>query len=162
MSAPGLAEGVTTVRSRRVREFHALMDNPIRETPTIPPDEEVRFRLRFLAEEFCETLDAALYAPRDVDALRTFLARVIDDSEIDVELPEFIDGLADLDYVIEGTRLHFGVNGEPIEREVHRANMTKGAGPRRADGKRLKPAGFKPPDVAGELRRQGWREKEGT
>ncbi len=35
--------------------------------------------------------------------------------------------------------------------EVHRSNMAKVGGPIRGDGKRLKPEGWTPPDVAGVL-----------
>jgi predicted HAD superfamily Cof-like phosphohydrolase len=34
----------------------------------------------------------------------------------------------------------------PHFEEVHRANMTKLAGPKREDGKQLKPEGWQPPD----------------
>jgi predicted HAD superfamily Cof-like phosphohydrolase len=63
--------------------------------------------------------------------------------------------MADLDYVVEGTRLEFGIDGEPIAAEVHRANMAKTEGPVAPDGKRLKPPGWTPPDIAGVLRKQG-------
>ena len=63
----------------------------------------------------------------------------------------------DLDYVVEGTRLEFEIDGGPIAVEVHRSNMAKVGGPVREDGKRLKPPGWTPPDIAGELRKQGWK-----
>ena len=45
--------------------------------------------------------------------------------------------------------------------EVHRANMAKAGGPRRhEDGKLLKPVGWSPPDIEGELKKQGWSPKE--
>lgn len=79
---------------------------------------------------------------------------------MNVDLVEFADALADLDYVIEGTRLEFGINGAPIAAEVHRSNLSK-LGPNgpmlREDGKILKPPGWTPPDIAGELRKQGWQ-----
>lgn len=53
-------------------------------------------------------------------------------------------------------RQEFGINGEPIANLVHAANMTKASREVRSDGKRLKPVGFVLPDIAGELRRQGW------
>lgn len=45
---------------------------------------------------------------------------------------------------------------DPLWQDVHRANMAKTTGPVRADGKRLKPEGWQPPDIAGVLRVQGW------
>ena len=55
--------------------------------------------------------------------------------------------LAGLDYVVEGARLEFGINGLPIADEVHRANMAKAGGPKRADGKHMKPEGWTPHEV---------------
>lgn len=136
-----------TPRQRRLLEFHSAMHQPIRTSPTLPPDGEVRMRLLLIAEEFVETLRAALYAPRDLDALYVELSQLISNAEIDIELAEFADGLGDMDYVIEGARLVFGIDGEPIEKEIHRANMSKLGGPRRADGKIQKPIGWKPPDI---------------
>ncbi len=69
---------------------------------------------------------------------------------------EFADACGDLDYVIEGARLTLGINGKPVADEIHRTNLAKVGGPIRDDGKRLKPEGWTPPDIAGELRKQGW------
>jgi predicted HAD superfamily Cof-like phosphohydrolase len=53
-----------------------------------------------------------------------------------------------LDYVVEGTRLEFGIDGESIAEEVHRTNMLKTDGPTSPEGKRLKPPGWEPPRIA--------------
>jgi hypothetical protein len=44
--------------SGQVREFHAVMDCPTRETPTLIPEERVRLRAALIAEEFFETMEA--------------------------------------------------------------------------------------------------------
>ena len=93
-----------------------------------------------------------------------------------IDLPAFVDALADLDYVVEGTRAVFGVDRRPIEDEVQRANMSKdpvyvsakdawhrgdapeGAAPDPA-AKPTKPVEWTPPDVEGELVKQGWVKK---
>ena len=152
----------------QVRQFHQAMNQPIGyDGPVVPPDDRVRFRLRLIAEEFFETLDAAVGSVEEgeyggsiqqhLDSVRGDLNRMIDWMPIKVDLPEFIDGLGDLDYVIEGARLEFGVDGEPIADAIHTANMLKSTGPRRADGKILKPEGWQPPDIEGELVKQGWK-----
>jgi predicted HAD superfamily Cof-like phosphohydrolase len=41
----------------------------------------------------------------------------------------------------------FGVDLRPFFREVHRTNMHKLTGPKREDGKQLKPPGWKPPRI---------------
>lgn len=50
----------------------------------------------------------------------------------------------------------FDIDIEPILDLIHEANMKKLTGLKDANGKQLKPPGFEPPDIAAELRRQGW------
>lgn len=137
-----------------VQQFHRKMFQPVRKVPQVPPDEEVRFRARMMAEEFFEMLQALFYAPRDVDALERATARLIDDAEVDVDMVEFADAMEDLDYTVEGTRLYFGIDGGPIAAAVHAANMAKIPAPE--SGKALKPADWQAPDIEGALRAQGW------
>jgi predicted HAD superfamily Cof-like phosphohydrolase len=70
------------------------------------------------------------------------------------DLVETVDALCDLLYVTYGAAVDLGVDLEPFFAEVHRSNMAKVGGTRRADGKWLKPAGWTPPDIAGLLRRR--------
>lgn len=72
----------------------------------------------------------------------------------DFDIPGIADGCADLIYVTIGTAVRYGIDLVPIWRAVQAANMTKANGPRRADGKILKPEGFKHPDIAGILAAQ--------
>lgn len=144
-------------RSAQVRDFHRAMGQPILTTPQVPPEDRVRLRLRLIAEEFFELLEAA-GVDRILDG-RTALASVqasVDCFAGTVDLPEFADALADLDYVIEGTRLEFGIDGQPIADAVHASNMAKVGGAIDEHGKCQKPPGWQPPDIAGELRKQGW------
>lgn len=60
--------------------------------------------------------------------------------------------LADVVYVAYGTAHGFGIDLDAALREVHRANMQKANGPRRADGKAMKPEGFIPPDMTEAIR----------
>lgn len=68
-------------------------------------------------------------------------------------VPEMLDGAVDIIYVAIGFFLDCGLPFAPFWAEVHRSNMAKAGGPRREDGKVLKPPGWKPPDIAGVLRR---------
>jgi len=173
---------MTTKLQTQLAEFHHVYEMVDRETPGIPPDDIVRLRLRLIAEEFLELLaastidvdDFAAEAKRNLDAL-------LKTSPIRVDLPEFADACGDLDYVIEGARQAFGIDGEPIADAIHLANMAKlyrcaacdgnGGKAEPCDacggrcrvvrknefGKVIKPEGWTPPDIAGELRKQGWR-----
>lgn len=69
------------------------------------------------------------------------------------DLPEMIDALCDLLYVTYGAAVALGVDLEPFFEEVHRSNMAKVGGYRRADGKWMKPAGWQAPDIRGLLER---------
>lgn len=145
----------------QVLEFHRVFEHPTADKPTIPADERVRFRLRIVAEEFFELLRAALpdHADHLTDAEHS-VQFAIDDGSVEVNLPEFADAMADLDYVVEGTRLEFGIDGAPVAAEIHRSNMAKvwpdGHAHKRDDGKTLKPPSWTPPDIEGVLRAQGW------
>jgi predicted HAD superfamily Cof-like phosphohydrolase len=142
--------------SEQVREFHRAMGQPVLERPKVPDDERVRLRLRLIAEEFMELVDATLILPYAQFARQ--LRGIIDTAPIAVDLVDMTDALADLDYVIEGTRAEFGIDGEPIAALVHDSNMAKLGGKPDALGKIQKPAGWQPPDIEGELTRQGWLE----
>lgn len=146
-------------RTAQVREFYAVIA-PEQERlarPGIPSDNTVRFRIRLIGEEFCELLESTFSDVAAVQQIRMCLRWFDEHSQIHVNLPDFADALGDIDYVVEGARVCFGIDGRPIARAIHDANMAKQNGPRRAsDGKRMKPEGWKPADVTGLLRAQGW------
>jgi len=116
-----------------VRDFHEKFECTVGQTPAMR-DEVLRMDL--IDEEADETVGAC----------------------IDRDLPKAVDGCIDLIYVCLGALVAWGVDAEPLFNEVHRANMAKAGGGARADGKILKPEGWTPPDIEGELRRQGWNE----
>lgn len=57
-----------------------------------------------------------------------------------------IDALCDLLYVTYGAAVAMGVDLEPFFEEVQRANMEKAGGPKREDGKQLKPHDWQGPN----------------
>lgn len=61
---------------------------------------------------------------------------------------DLIHELCDLMYVIMGTFVEMGVNPAHGYRAIHDANMSKVGGPKRADGKQLKPAHWKPANMS--------------
>jgi hypothetical protein len=81
------------------------------------------------------------------------LAELDDAFEMD-SITGVADAIADLLYVVLGTAVACGIDIQPVWDVVHEANMKKLGGERRADGKRLKPPGWQPPDIAGILARQ--------
>lgn len=147
---------MTNIRNN-VLEFHKAMNCPTLSVPQIPPEKRVRLRLRLIAEEFVELLEATYNSSILIDSVKGLLNFIVDTAPIEVNMEKFVDSLGDIDYVNEGARLEFGVNGEGIAAEIQAANMRKVNGPvRPSDGKRLKPPGWTGPDILGELRKQGW------
>jgi predicted HAD superfamily Cof-like phosphohydrolase len=154
--------GRTQTLAEQVREFQAMVDRPAPRSPTVPHDEVVRLRLRLIAEEFFELLEAAIKPAMadkewvDLECCKLDVGELIAGGRFHVDLAGVADALADLDYVIEGTRQELGIDGGPIASAVHAANMAKMSGPVDETGKKRKPPGWTPPDIAGELRKQGW------
>jgi predicted HAD superfamily Cof-like phosphohydrolase len=138
---------------RRVRAFHAKFGHPVRHTPQVPEENEVRFRLKLITEEFRELLQAAF--GNGALAATAHLQEVVRKLPTEVLLPEFYDALLDLAYVIEGTHAVFGTRAEPGLAEVQRANMAKH--PNGADGKPVKPADWEAPQIERVLAEQGWK-----
>ena len=113
----------------QVEAFHRAFGHTIGESPAIRRPE---LRVKLIREEAKETTDAIKRG----------------------DLVEAVDGICDLLYVTIGTAIEFGLDIAPIFDEVHRSNMAKRGGEKRADGKSLKPPGWTPPDVAGEIEKQ--------
>lgn len=114
-----------------VAEFHEKFGITRSTTPGL---RDVPLRLALIREEASEICEAAIGG----------------------NLPEAVDGLCDLIYVCLGSAVSWGVELGPMFVEVHRSNLEKIGGGKRADGKIAKPEGWRPPDIAGELRKQGW------
>lgn len=150
-----------------VRAFHLKYGHIVATTPRIPSDDVVRFRLKLITEEFFELVGAAAPSSKagELINIENALRSYIVGATINVDLPDFSDAMADLDYVVEGSRAVCGIDGRPIHALVQEANMSKNPvyvqekdGHHMADGtaKPTKPEGWRPPDVASELIRQGW------
>lgn len=76
-----------------------------------------------------------------------------EDRHVDLDdLAPLAHELADLPYVTCGTFVAIGIPADHVFEEVHRANLAETAGPRRADGKQLKPDGWAPANVLGVIR----------
>lgn len=122
----------------RVWEFHHAIgaDFPVR--PTLPEPSLIDLRETLIDEEYAEVKQA--------------WQRLRDGGR--PELVALVHELTDLLYVVYGGILACGVDPDELFDEVHRANMRKISGPRRPDGKQLKPAGWQPADVAGVVDRQ--------
>jgi predicted HAD superfamily Cof-like phosphohydrolase len=108
-----------------VKEFHRKFEIAVSEAPKIPEEATRRLRVRLIQEEFDELKDAM--ATQDLAGIAK--------------------ELADLLYVVYGTALSYGMDMEPVFREVHRSNLSKVGGYKRADGKWVKPPTYSPAQV---------------
>jgi predicted HAD superfamily Cof-like phosphohydrolase len=138
-----------------VRDFHRKFELPDGSSPFGRPS----LRASLILEEAFETatkgLGCRVYL-LDEDGRETD----IDFSELrfqqvnPVDEVETMDGLCDEIYVALGCAVEMNYDLEPAFQEVHRSNMEKVGGAKRADGKILKPEGWKAPDISAILESQ--------
>ncbi|TAJ23854.1 MAG: hypothetical protein EPO64_10435 [Nitrospirae bacterium] len=114
-----------TDEQRMVEEFHRRFEILIGTTPSVPDEATTSLRVRLIQEEF-EELQEAL-AGHDTAAMAK--------------------ELADLLYVVYGTAVSCGIDMKPVFQEVHRSNMSKVGGHKRADGKWVKPPSYSPANI---------------
>ncbi len=90
---------------RMVADFHETFQHPVQPEPIIPAEDRCRLRVALLAEEVKELEQAV----RDRDIV------------------EIADALCDIQYVLSGAILEFGLAGKFRElfEEVQRSNMSK-------------------------------------
>lgn len=88
-----------------VAEFHKVFKHPILDTPQLPDDKRCKLRVSLLAEELKE------------------LEHAIEQKD----LVEIADAFCDLQYVLSGAILEFGLGDkfEQLFKEVQRSNMSK-------------------------------------
>jgi len=89
----------------QVAEFHKTFQHPILEEPTIPSEKRCKLRVALIAEELKE----------------------LEEAIADNDLVEVADALCDIQYVLSGAVLEFGLGDKFRELfdEVQRSNMSK-------------------------------------
>lgn len=116
-----------------VEEFHRKFSILAQATPTDLNEETKRLRVRLIEEEFDE----------------------LKESMVGGDLAAVAKEMADLLYVVYGTAVSYGIDMDPVFREVHRSNMSKVGGYKREDGKWVKPATYSPARIEPILAEQG-------
>jgi len=88
-----------------VAEFHETFGHPVLQTPQIPDEKRCKLRISLIQEELDELSEAI--ATNDLVAVA--------------------DALADIQYVLSGAVLEFGLHGafDDLFHEVQRSNMSK-------------------------------------
>src|SRR5262247_2498686 len=123
-----------------VTAFHRAFDIVIGTLPTVPDAATCALRVSLIQEEFAELREAL--SQRDVEVVAK--------------------ELADLLYVVYGTAVSCGLDMAPVFQEVHRSNMSKVGGHKRADGKWIKPPSYSPACLQPVLAAQRLRQRRDT
>jgi predicted HAD superfamily Cof-like phosphohydrolase len=111
--------------------FHSIMGLPAPEAPIVPPVSMRERRLRLVQEEQTELIDACgfEYAIDDgvevipLSRLGKLVVRHVEGSRYDVV--EAADALGDLNVVVAGTGVEFGIPMHFIDYEVYTSNLSK-------------------------------------
>lgn len=124
-----------------VADFHRAVGVELPDRPSITDLAALDLREALVREEFDEVMEQFAKVRARAEAGETTAE----------DLAAFAHELADLIYVSYGALVTFGIPADAVFAEVHRANLAKTSGPKRADGKQLKPEGWQPADVLGVL-----------
>lgn len=143
-----------SILQSQVIAFMREFNQDIAPSPSVPDKKIIDLRVRLIAEEAFE-LFKSLYGSQPEWAMcESLIANVLLQKEPKVNLAEFADACGDLDYVVEGARLAFGIDGDSVADAIQAANMAKVGGKTGPDGKKLKPLQWSPPDIEGVLAKQ--------
>ena len=158
-----MKEYIRTPHQNKVDEFMKLAGQ---EVPVLPkdPDEATRIlRAKLIMEEALETCIKGLGVTPYVAG-----GHAVEEDGCTFQITgpfdmvETVDGCCDIKVVTTGTLTACGVADMAHQAEVDSNNLAKfgPGGYRRDDGKWVKPPGHQPPDIAGILKRQGYRQGE--
>lgn len=149
-----------------VREFTSGAGQPTPDKPCVMGNDEVIFLTKMILDETMELM-ATILPPTES---KNIMKQLIDDSK-DIPKEKYVQGeeykkiadqadaLVDIYYYSLNAACKKGINLSSIFNVVHEANMAKrdlktNKFLKREDGKIIKPEGWTPPDVDGEIKRQ--------
>lgn len=112
------------VLQKMTADFHRASDGPVGDRPGLRATELFLNMIKEESQEFVESLEAG-------------------------DLVGAAHEAGDILYVIFGWFVAAGIDAQKVVDEIHRTNFLKLGGPVRADGKRLRPPGWTPPDILG-------------
>lgn len=132
----------------RVTEFHKVFGHPVSSEPAVIKSDRAMLRLELIREELCELMEAAGFSD---SAAQIRAVYINPDEDASQDVVGVADALGDLEYVVNGAALEWGVPLPDVVTEIHRSNMTKldsdGNPIYREDGKILKGEAYEPPDL---------------
>lgn len=131
--------------SRAIKDFMLAVGQDVPDTPRYPSLEVVKMRISIVEEEVTEFFTALFKIEAHLELAPKIGAIIPHETKLKT-LVDLADAVADVIYVISGTATAFGIDAERVFEIVHAANMKKLDGPKREDGKQLKPPGWQPPE----------------
>lgn len=150
-----------TYHQSMVEKFMRLGGQDVPDSPTIPNLATRRLRASLILEEAVETIKALGFSIRAefTNGAVEFCRAGRNDGGIllverhEPDMIEVIDGCCDVKVVTTGTLSAFGIPDMAVQEEVDASNLAKvSAGSTKTpEGKILKPANWKRPDIAGVL-----------
>lgn len=129
-----------------VEAFHASHGQVDPKTPRSAHSQTLQLRIDLITEEFDELIQELVFL--QAEGVRP--SKIVTFNRLAATAKE----IADLIYVAVGTASVLGIDLAPVWEAVQESNMAKADGPLRLDGKRLKPPGWKPPDIVSIIREQ--------
>ena len=140
-----------------VHEFHRALGLGIGNYER-PAMQNGQLRANLVLEEAIEFCESVVGTTKAVLMLLLWANKLMDKNKPHPggDLVGAVDAIADELVVCLGSAVEFGVDIKPIFKAVMDSNMAKSGGVKDENGKLQKPAGWKPPDIEGELKKQGW------
>jgi len=152
--------------AEKVREFTFEAGQPVPDKPQLMDVEEVNFITKMVLDELLELYSTVMTPKNAKAAMMKMLSEAKNVPRMNVHpnkthelIAEQGDAFVDIWYYSLNCMAKKGVNLSSIFQLVHNANMAKrdsktGKFQKRADGKIIKPVGWRPPNVAAEIKRQ--------
>ena len=145
------------------KEFHRVFGHPIANKPLLPEAACYarplsRAYIKSIAEAIGDWVSALRLQNGGMSRRQLRISLMMEEfqeylqAEIDNDLVEIADALADMCVIADGTAIEYGIPLDDVREEVHRANMSKlgadGQPIYSDDGKIMKGPDYKAPDVA--------------
>lgn len=155
----------------RIEEFMRKAGQELPAKPCIPSEEVRLLRAKLILEEALETIQALGFNVEltwqrtspggQVERVwqQVLIKDVVFEEMHEPNLVEIADGCADISVVTIGTLSACGMDDQELLALIDKSNLDKFSGDahRNELGKWIKPSDWRPPDIAGLLKLQGWK-----
>lgn len=133
---------------RMVEEFHKKFGFTLNERPTIISGDLWRIRYNHYRDELLELHLAHLKGDEFLRGVKvdSILGKIQEEITREKCLADIADAIADGIYFLLGTASAYGLDMEPIFKEIHRSNMTK-TRPEDGDAKAVKGPDYSDPNL---------------